>query len=60
MVLDRAKVTSRAGDEDAGIAVDLQTSHGSFCRSHNGTLIESTNVSVKTDESRVGGPELYV
>ena len=30
MVLGRAKVTSRAGDEDADIAVDLQVSHDPF------------------------------
>ena len=59
-VLGRAKVTSRAGDEDAGIAVDLQTSHRSFCQSHSGTLNESTNVGVKTGGSRVGGPELSI
>ena len=29
-VLGRAKVTSRAGDEDADVAVNLQTSHRSF------------------------------
>ena len=27
VVLGRAKVTSRAGDEDANVAVDLQSSH---------------------------------
>ena len=42
------------------IVVDDQRSHWSFYRSHNGTLNESTNVSVKTDGSRVGGPELCV
>ena len=31
-----------------------------FCRRHSGTLNESTNVGVKTGESRVGGPELCV
>src|SRR4051812_38605670 len=56
----RTKVTSRAGDEDAEVAVDLQASHRSFCRSHSGTLNESTNVGVKTGRSRVGGPELCV
>ena len=40
-------MTSRAGDEDAEVAVDLQASHRSFCRSHSGTLNESTNVGVK-------------
>ena len=60
MVLGRAKVTSRVGDEDAGIAVDLQTSHRPFCRSHSGTLNESTNVGVKTGGSRVGGPKQCV
>ena len=29
-VLGRTKVTSRAGDEDAEVAVDLQASHRSF------------------------------
>ena len=29
-VLGRTKVTSRAGDEDAKVAVDLQASHRSF------------------------------
>ena len=29
-VLGRAKVTSRAGDEDADVAVNLQTSRRSF------------------------------
>ena len=56
-ILGRTKVTSRAGDEDVEVAVDLQASHRSFCRSHGGTLNESTNVSVKTGGSRVGGPE---
>ena len=60
MVLGRAKVTSQASNEDHGIVVDLQTSHRSFCRSHSGTLNESTNVGVKTGGSRVGGPELCV
>ena len=59
-VLGRAKVTSRAGDEDVDIVINLQTSHRSFCRSHSGTLNESTNVGVKTGGSRVGGPELCV
>ena len=27
VVLGQAKVTSRAGDEDAGVAVDLRASH---------------------------------
>ena len=59
-VLGRTKVISRAGDEDAEVAVDLQANHRSFCRSHSGTLNESTNVGVKTGGSRVGGPELCV
>ena len=59
-ILGRTKVTSRAGDEDAEVAVDLQASHRSFCRSHSGTLNESTNVGVKTGGSRVGGPELCI
>jgi len=59
-ILGRTKVTSRAGDEDAEVAVDLQTSHRSFCRSHGGTLNESTNIGVKTGGSRVGGLELCV
>ena len=59
-ILGRIKVTSRTGDEDTEIAVDLQASHRSFCRSHSGTLNESTNVGVKTGESRVGGLELCV
>ena len=59
-ILGRTKVTSRAGDEDAEVAVDLQASHRSFCRSHSGTLNESTNVGVKTGRPRVGGPELCV
>ncbi|EMS64227.1 AP-2 complex subunit sigma [Triticum urartu] len=57
-ILGRTKVTSRAGDEDAKVAVDLQASHRSFCRSHSGTLNESTNVGVKTGGPRIGGPEL--
>ena len=59
-ILGRTKVTSRAGDEDAEVAVDLQASHRSFCRSHSGTLNESTNVGVKTGGSRVGGPKQCV
>ena len=59
-ILGRTKVTSRAGDEDAEVAVDLQASHRSFCRSHSGTLNESTNVGVKTGGSQVWGPELCV
>ena len=59
-ILGRTKVTSRAGDEDAKVAVDLQASHRSFYRSHSGTLNESTNVGVKTGGSRVGGRELCV
>ena len=59
-ILGRTKVTSRAGEEDAEVAIDLQASHRSFCRSHSGTLNESTNVSVKTGGSRVGGLELCV
>ena len=59
-ILGRTKVTSRAGDEDAEVAVDLQASHRSFCRSHSVTLNESTNVGVKTGRSQVGGPELCV
>ena len=58
MVLGRDKVTSRAGDEDVDVAVNLQTSHRSFCRSHSRTLNESINVGVKTGGTRVGGPEL--
>ena len=57
-ILGRTKVTSRAGDEDAEVAVDLQASHRSFCRSHSAALKESTNIGVKTSGSRVGGPEL--
>ena len=34
--------------------------HQSSWRRHSGTLNESTNVGVKTDGSRVGGPELCV
>ena len=59
-ILGRTKVTSRAGDEDAEVAVDLQASHRSFCRSHSGTLNESTIVGVKTGRSQVGGPKLCV
>ena len=59
-VLGRTKVTSRAGDEDAKVAVDLQVSHRSFCQSHSGTLNESSNVGVKTGGSRVGGPKLCI
>ena len=59
-ILGRTKVTSRTGDEDAEVAVDLQARHRSFCRSHSGTLNESTNVGVKTGGSRVVGPELCV
>ena len=59
-ILGRTKVIIRTSDEDAEVAVDLQVSHRSFCRSHSGTLNESTNVGVKTGGSRVGGPELCV
>ena len=59
-ILGRTKVTSRAGDEDVEVKVDLRASHRSFCRSHNGTLNESINVGVKTGGSRVGSPELCV
>ena len=59
-ILGRTKVTSRAGDEDAEVVVDLQASHRSFCRSHSGNVNESTNVGVKTGGSRVRGPELCV
>ena len=59
-ILGRTKVTSRTGDEDAEVAVDLEASHRSFCRSHSGTLNESTSVSVKTGGSQVGGSELCV
>ena len=57
-ILGRTNMTSRAGDEDAEVAVDLQASHRSFCRSHSRTLNESNNVGVKTNGPRVGGPEL--
>ena len=59
-ILGRTKVTSQAGDEDAEVAVDLHASHRSFCRSHSGTLNESTNVGDKAGGSQVGGPELCV
>ena len=59
-ILGRTRVTSRAGDEDAEVAVDLQASHRSFCRLHSGTLNESINIGVKTGGSQVGGPELCV
>ena len=59
-VLGRAKVTSQVGDEEVDVAVNLQTSHRSFCRSHSGTLNESTNVGVKTGGSWVWSPELCV
>ena len=39
---------------------DDQRSHQALQRRHSGTLNESTNVSVKTGGSRVGGPELCV
>ena len=42
------------------IIVDDRTSHRTFYHQHRGTLNESTNVGVKTDRSRVGGPELCV
>ena len=59
-ILGRTKVTSRTGHEDAEVAVDLQASHRSFCRSDSGALNESTNDDVKIGGSRVGGPELCV
>ena len=37
-----------------------EASHRSCRRRHSGTLNESTNVGVKTGESRVGFPELCV
>ena len=37
------------------IIVDEEVSHRSFCRRYSGALNESTNVSVKTGRSRVGG-----
>ena len=42
------------------IIADDRRSHQALSRRHRGTLNESTNVSVKTDGSRVGGPELCV
>src|SRR3954463_5010559 len=42
------------------VVVDDQRSHRTQRRRHRGTLNESTNVGVKTGESRVGGPELCV
>ena len=59
-ILGQTKVTSRAGDEDVKVAVDLQASYRSFCRSHSRTLNESTTVGVKTGGFRVWGPELCV
>ena len=46
VVLGRTKVTSRAGDKDAEVAVDLQASHQALPRWQSGTLNESTNVGV--------------
>ena len=42
------------------VITDDQRGHRALCRRHSGTLNESTNVSVKTGGSRVGGPELCV
>ena len=42
------------------VVVDDWRGHRTFCRGHSGTLNESTNVGVKTDGSRVGGPKLCV
>ena len=42
------------------IVQDDRRSHQALQRRHRGTLNESTNVGVKTDESRVGGPDLCV
>ena len=39
---------------------DDRRGHQVLCRRHSATLNESTNVSVKTGGSRVGGPELCV
>ena len=42
------------------VTMDDQRGHRTFRRRHSGTLIESTNVGVKTSGSRVGGPELCI
>ena len=43
-----------------GIVEDDRRGHQCLQRRHSGTLNESTNVGVKTGESRVGRPELCV
>ena len=43
-----------------GVITDDRRGRRVLCRRHSGTLIESTNVGVKTGGSRVGGPELCV
>ena len=42
------------------IVTDDRRGHQALWRRHSGTPNESTNVGVKTGESRVGGPELCV
>ena len=44
---------------DRVVVGDLR-SYRAYERRHRGTLNESTNVGVKTDVSRVGGPKLSV
>ena len=63
MQCEAAEYENLVGEESFprnSIIVDDLTSHRSFCRQLRGTLNESTNVSVKTVRSRVGGPELCV
>ena len=48
-------MTSRAGDEFADVAIDLAGEPLIHCRSHSGTLNESTIVGVKTSRPRGRG-----
>ena len=48
------------GSPGGNVVFNNETRHPSLQRRPSGTLNESTNVSVKTGGSRVGGPELYV
>ena len=58
-----AEYEDLSGEEDLTldhIVADDRRSHQALGSWHSGTLNERTNVGVKTDGSRVGGPELCV
>ena len=60
---EAAKHEDLSGEESYSldkIVVDDSRGHQTFWGWHSGTLNESTNVGVKTNGSRVGGPELCV